>query len=274
MNSKEEDTQILGRDELHRLAECVNAMQNSSGGIIKADGEGEVHVAPLIWYEKPIALDGRVWRRIEGQNVICGKWARSVMASRDSCDDFSVDASLNQQAVDAFRETVIIRHPELEGYPRDEFLRRTGIISGRHITSAGALMFGEALSVSAELNHKDIHAEIHASNIWDAYTVILPRLTRMLSAKSADGVRNTLVNALLHSEYILDNHINISVLSSPPQIVIDSPGIITAFLRNHRLARIFRMAGITAEVSHAEHDMLNFRTLTTINIEGLSAVML
>ena len=100
VNISEQDTQILARDELHRIPECVNAMSNSSGGVIKPEGESDIHVQALKWYEKPIALNGRVWRRIEGENVICGVRAKSVMACRDSCDDFAVEgAALERHGV-------------------------------------------------------------------------------------------------------------------------------------------------------------------------------
>ena len=269
------DTQNLGSDELSRIPECINALANSSGGIIKIEGGRDIPVESLEWYEKPAILDGKVWRCIEGINVISGVWARSVMASRDSCDDLPADDScLHEEEIDRFRMSVLRLHPELEDFSRDEFMRRTGILSGKHITSAGALMFGESLSVHAELIHEDIHAEIEAYNIWEAYTDILPRITRTLSAKSAERVRNALINALLHSEYSLDTHINIDILSGPARIVIDSPGVITSSVRNHRLTRIANLAGITAGNLDAEYDMLNFRTLSTIHIEGAAPIVL
>ena len=77
----EQDTQILGRDELHKIPECVNAMSNSFGGVIKPEGESEIRVEALKWYEKPAVLNGRVWRRIEGQ-VFDGMEMVSIPASR------------------------------------------------------------------------------------------------------------------------------------------------------------------------------------------------
>ena len=275
MNYSEDDIEILARDELSRIPECINALANSSGGIIKVEGGNDIPVEPLEWYEKPAVLDGKVWRRIEGINIISGMWARSVMASRDSCDDFPADNShLHDDDIDSFRKIVFRLHPELTEFTHDEFMRRTGIFSGKHITSAGALMFGETLNISAELLHKDIHTKIESYNIWEAYTNILPRITRNLLDKSAESVRNALINALLHSEYILDTHINIQILSSPARVVIDSPGIITQSIRNHRLTRIAALAGISADTLHAEHDMLNFRTISTILINGVTPIVL
>lgn len=275
VNNSVQNTQILGRDELHRIPECVNAMSNSSGGIIKPEGKSDIFVEALNWYEKPIALNGRVWRRIEGVNVICGAWAKSVMACRDSCDDFPAeDTALDSELLEDFRRTVVSKQEGYSAITHDEFLRRTGIFSGRHLTTAGALMFGEGLTILAILKHGKLHAELHESNIWGAYTRLLPRVTRALSAKSSGEVKNALTNTLIHAEYSLDTHINISILSRPARIVIDSPGIITGSVRNHRLHKLFTLAGISSGTLSAEYDMLNFRTLSTLHIEGSTPIIL
>ena len=271
----EQDTQVLGRDELHRIPECVNAMSNSYGGVIKAEGETDIFVDALDWYDKPIALNGRVWRRIEGQNVICGAWAKSVMACRDSCDDFPADdTALDSELLEDFRKAVVSRNEDYSAFTHDEFLRRAGIFSGKHLTSAGALMFGEKLNISAALKHGELHAEIHESNIWGAYTRILPRITRALSAKSAGEVKNALTNALIHSDYNIDTRIDISILSQPARIIISSPGIITNSIKNHRLYKLFTLAGISAGTFTAEYDMLNFRTVSKIHVEGITPILL
>ncbi len=275
VSNSELDTQILGRDELHRIPEYVNAMSNSSGGVIKVDGESDIFVEALHWYEKPIALNGRVWRRVEGVNVICGAWAKSVMACRDSCDDFPVESvALDSDLMEDFRRAVVSKHEGYSALTHDEFLRRAGIFSGRHLTAAGALMFGEGLTIRAELRHGKLHAEIQETNIWGAYTRLLPRVTRALSAKSSGEVRNAFVKALIHAEYSLDSRIDVSILSRPARIVIDSPGVITDSVRNHRLYKLFRLAGISAGTICAEYDMLNFRTLSTIHIEGSTPIIL
>lgn len=273
--NSEQDTQILGRDELHMIPECVNAMSNSFGGVIKPEGESDIRVEALKWYEKPIALNGRVWRRIEGQNVICGAWAKSVMACRDSCDDFPVEGTaLDSELLEDFRRAVAARNEEYSGLTRDEFLRRTGIFSGKHLTSAGALMFGEVLKIRAVLKHGEIRAEIQESNIWGAYTRILPRIARALSAKSLREVKNALTNALIHSDYNIDTHIDIEILSRPARIVISSPGVITNSIKNHRLYKLFALAGISAGIFTTEYDMLNFRTVSEIQIEGSTPIIL
>ena len=271
----EQDTQILGRDELHKIPECVNAMLNSYGGVIKPEGESDIFVDALNWYDKPIALNGRVWRRIEGQNVICGAWAKSVIACRDSCDDFPADdTALDSELLEDFRRVLVSRDDVYLALTHDEFLRRAGIFSGKHLTSAGALMFGEKLNISAALKHGELHAKIQESNIWGAYTRILPRITRALSTKSAVEVKNALTNALIHSDYNIDTQIDISILSKPARIIISSPGIITNSIKNHRLYKLFTLAGITAGTFTAEYDMLNFRTVSKIHVEGITPILL
>ena len=276
----EQDQQFLERDELNRLPETMNAMANSSGGIITLEGGRTIHVDPLEWHKRPQALNGRVWRRVEGQNIISGVWAKSVMA-RDaqtlSGDDFpvSADTPLKAESLDAFRRVVLGRHEEYSCFARDEFLRRTGVYSGKHLTFAGALMFCETIRVRALLNHRKTHAEIEAYNIWDAYTDILPRITLKLSAKCSESVRDAFVSALLQADYSLDTHITAEILSSPPRIIIDYPGLIRPSIRNHRLAKIFRLAGFhTFANSQAEQDMLNFRATATIPLEGLTPIVL
>ena len=276
----ERDLQFLGHDELHKLPETINAMANSSGGIITLEGGREIRVEALEWHRRPQALNGRVWRRIEGQNVISGLWAKSIMA-RDaqtlSADDspMSADTPLNAESLEAFRRAVLGRHKEYACFARDEFLLRTGIFSGKHLTFGGALMFGEAITVRAELTHGETHAEIEAHNIWDAYTNIFPRITQRLSAKCGENVRDAFAGALLQADYTLDTHITAEILANPPRIVIDYPGILRHTFRNHRLARIFRLAGFhTPTNSHAVQDMLNFRAIATIPLEGLTPIVL
>ena len=276
----ERDLQFLGHDELHRLPETINAMANSSGGIITLEGGREIRVEALEWHRRPQALNGRVWRRVEGQNVISGLWAKSIMA-RDaqtlSADDspMSADTPLNAESLEAFRRVVLGRQEEYRCFPRDEFLRRTGIFSGKHLTFAGALMFGECVSVRAELRHGETHAEIEAYNIWDAYTDILPRITLKLSAKCGEIVREAFAGALLQADYALDTHITADILANPPRIIIDYPGIIRHSIRNHRLAKIFTLAGFLTPMNlHAQQDMMNFRAIATIPLEGLTTILL
>lgn len=264
-------------DNKERFAETVCAMRNSLGGRIEYDGQ-VIYVPPLIWYRKPATHKGRVYRRIDGENIISGTWARSIMASHEfSRDDFPVMRALDNEQVNAFRDAVISRNDSYRHFTPREFLRRTGIYSGKYITFAGALMFSRCIHVRAVLSHKGQVTEASARNIWSAYTDLLPRLTHKLSGKCSALMRESLINALLHSDYNIDTHINITITSDPPRAVIDNPGLIQGDIRNYRLKKIFSLAGITHShngVIRLKQDILNFRTSANILLEGMPEVVM
>lgn len=272
------DTKLLTGEEIARLPEYVNAMANSAGGLIRFEDGREIPVSPLAWHKRPVKLNGQVLRRYEGQNIISSQWAVSVMATdsqTSSGDDFPADSScLDRKSLAEFRKTVLSLNPEYTQFSRNEFFRRTGVFSGRHITFAGALMFGSELRVRAELTHHELHAEIEAHNIWRALREILPRLARKLSPKSSFAMHNIFTSTLLNADYSLDSNINITILAEPPRIIIDAPGIVRPSVRNSRLARIFELAGFSVQPLIAEQDMLNFRSASTIPIEGSCAIIL
>ncbi len=197
-------------------------------------------------------------------------------------DDFEfMNAFVNPQSLNDFYETVIKLHDEYKNFKHGEFLRRSFIFSGKYLTFAGALMFSNIIRVRAELKYSHGHAEIEALNIWDAYKNILPRLSIKLSRKSSKILRESFINALLHSDYNIDNKINISITPNPPKILIDNPGILRKHVINRRLEKIFALSGIkTQKKIHdlknfsssfkIEQDMLNFRVKTSFEIEGLA----
>ena len=142
-------------------------------------------------------------------------------------------------------------------------------------------MFGDTLRIRAVLDYSGGHAEIEAVNIWRAYADILPRLTFALSEKCAAAFREVFVNALLHADYNAGNDINIIITSNPPKVFADNPGTIRGTIRNHRLARMFAMSGITAVKSQGlsiireympdftlSENMLDFRTSAALTLEG------
>ena len=269
------DSQKLTPENIHSLHECINAMQNSNGGIIFLPDNQELHITPS---DSPVSLNGNVWRRIEGINVISSKWAKSILASHDSCDDITIENdSLNYDYINEFRDKVIKNNDYYSQFDMNEFLRRTGIFSGKYITFSGALMFGDTLRFSAALIHKNIHVEIHAVNIWEVITKILPRLTIKLNHSSSQNLKSSLINTLLHSNYNIDKHINIKIIASPPRALINYPGIITRPENNLRLKKIFDLASMkTAQPQNInqEQDMLNFRIISTIKLTGIMPVIL
>ena len=275
INEFEVDTQII--DSPERLPETVCAMSNSLGGQIEYNGQ-IIDVPEFLWHKKPVTHNGQVYRRIEGENIISGAWARSLMANRDfSRDDYPVTCELNSTNINAFRNAVISRNGEYRYFTRDEFLRRTGIYSGKYITFAGALMFGECINVTAVLRHNIYHAEASARNIWTAYTDLMLRLTQKLSWRCRAVFREAFINALLHSDYSTDTNINITITSDPPEALIDNPGLVRGDIRNHRLKRIFDLSGIThthSGVIRLKQDMLNFRTSAGVALEGMPEAVL
>lgn len=297
------DTETFSREDAFRVPETVCAFANSSGGVLIAEGfdpvrlippgipyaveaYGKIYVPPSAWHKKPVNLNGKVYRRIEGQNVISGLRAKIIMAgdSHDpSRDDYPAgNVTLNEESIARFRENVTALNEGMRRFTRDEFLRRTGVYSGKFLTFAGALMLGDMVRIRAVLDYSGGHAEISAVNIWDAYAGILPRLTAPLSSKCAAAFREMFVNSLLHSDYNAGNDINIFITSNPPKVFADNPGTIRGTIRNHRLAKMFALSGITRR-NHIhgldiirdympgfrlDENMLELRTNATLHLEG------
>ena len=296
------DKEFISREDSFRVPETACAFANSSGGVIIAEGfdpvkfipadvpyvieDYGVYVPPLMWHKKPALFRGRVYRRIEGQNVISGLKAKIIMAGdahEFSRDDYPVkNIPLNEESVNQFCMKVLTLNDGMKRFAREEFLRRTGAYSGKFLTFAGALMFGDILRIKAAVDYSGGHAEIEAVNIWDSCTKILPRLVAPLSSKCAEAFREMFINSLLHSDYNCDNHINFFITSNPPKIFADNPGTIRKTIRNHRIKKLFVISGIIARrKSHGldiirdfmpsfrlEENMLELRTSATLTLEG------
>ncbi|MBQ7592834.1 MAG: hypothetical protein IJU48_00595 [Synergistaceae bacterium] len=233
-----------------------------------------VRVEPAKFYVKPLIYGDKVYRRVEGVNLISSRRSISIMTSEAqefSRDDFPVRTSkLNEKNINEFREAVITLHEDYKTFSRKEFLKRCGVYSGKFLTFAGALMFGEIMRVQARLKYFEINAELEARNIWSAYTKILPKLTARLSQKCAEDFRSAFINALLHSDYNISRRINIFITSNPPKVSIINPGTIRGITRNYRLAKMFELSGILySRKTFTQHqDMLNFRLKTELKLEG------
>lgn len=253
--------------------ETVCAMSNGSGGWI-VRGDEVIRVEPASWYDRPGKHNGHVYRRVEGQNIISGAWACSVM-SRDglelSGDDEPIEGvSLNERYISEFRNIITRSHPELAVLGHDEFLRRCFVNSGEYLTLAGALMFGDCLRVRAVLRHNGREVSAEAHSIWEAYSDLLPRLTCRLSRMCSAEFREVFMNSLLCSDYRISREINITITSGTggPLAVFDWPGLPRDTPRNHRLMKIAGLAGIGMSIKAAEYDMLNFRGIYSVRLEA------
>ncbi len=300
------DTEIIGRDEAYKVPETACAFANSSGGLIVGENFDAlklipgnipcisetygIYVPPLVWHKRPAIYRGRVYRRIEGENIISGKNAKIIMAgdahefSRDDCPVKNV--LLCEKSISEFHMRAITINDGLRKFSREEFLRRSGAYSGEFLTLAGALMFGDILRINAVLDYSGGNAEIEARNIWDAFTMILPRIVAPLSSKCSVAFREVFTNALLHADYNADNHVNFVITSDPPKVFADNPGTIRGTVRNHRLAKMFMVSGLIARrKSHGlniirefmpsfmlEENMLELRTSATLTLEGKSVL--
>ena len=301
-----DDTCFLDSDEAYKLPECICALANSSGGFVVMNSDSlpeinipskinytiqalpdkkyAIHVQPLKWHDRPAMIHNRVYRRVEGENIISGKYARSIMsmdALSLSRDDFPVKAKLDEECMNEFHDSVLKLHTDYANLNHNEFFRRTYIYSGRHLTFAGALMFGKIIRVRVKVND----AKIEAYNIWRAYTDILPRMTQKLSDRCAFALREAFINSLLHSDYNISRVINVTVKPRPLRAIIDNPAIVRWTIRNHRLEKIFMLSGISqckhegiekiklyAPEFKLEQDMLNFRVKAIINLEGIESL--
>lgn len=301
-----DDTCFINSDDIARLPEFICSLANSSGGHIVVDSDSipdinvpseivydvetlpdekyEIHVQPLKWNLRPAVLHGRVYRRIEGENVISGRRARSIMsmdALTPSRDDFPVKAMLDEDCMNEFREAVLNLRIGYENLNHGEFFRRTFAYSGGHLTFAGALMFGKIIRVRAVLND----TKIDAYNIWRAYTNILPRLTHKLSRDCAIAFREAFINSLLHSDYHISRSINVTIKPRPLRAIIDNPAIIRGTIRNRRLEKMFVLSGISRCKGEGimkiksyepnfelQQNMLNFRVKSAIHLEGIKSL--
>ena len=233
-----------------------------------------IRVEPAKFYMKPLIYDDKVYRRVEGVNLISNRWACSIMvadAQEFSRDDFQVRTSkLNEDDIDNFRAAVITLHEDYKTFSRQEFLRRCGVYSGKFLTFAGALMFGEIMIVRARLKSSSGNAELEAKNIWRAYTEILPKLTCKLSQTCSENFRAAFIHSLLQSDYNISRRINITITSNPPKVLFDNPGILRDEIRNSRLSKMFELSGIsyTRKTFTQYQDMLNFRVKSELILEG------
>lgn len=243
-------------------------------------------IAPLEWHKRPLLFKGKIYRRVEGVNLISSKKSAAIIASDLSApsldDEPAMNFYLNPESIEDFYNTVIKIRPEYKNFSTEDFFSRSFIFSGKFLTFAGVLMFGNIIKVRAVLDYSSKRTEITENNIWDAYKNILPRLVSKLSSRCSQAFQEIFVNALLHSNYKADNFINVSITSNPAKVLIENPGTIRRGTRNKRLEKIFEISGISKKGRsletikkympsfRLEQDMLNFRVRASLELEGLA----
>ena len=315
-----DDREFLSEDEIYKFSETACALANSSGGWIILGVVREfddalnvtglsnsnlninslipreiffetqvldkiliVHIAPLNHRLKPLFVNGKFYRRVEGVNLISSRRSAAIVAqdAQNFSDEPAIKFYLNPESLEDFYNTVINLHAECKNFSTEEFLCRSFIFSGKFLTFAGALMFGNIIKVHAVLDSPTEHAELEARNLWDAYKNILPRLVKKLSPGCSQAFQEIFINALLHSDYHAGNQIDV-LITNPPKVLITNPGTIRPSTRNHRLKKIFSLSGIFREsrtlddvrkfmpTFRLEEDILNFRVKALLRLEGFS----
>ena len=317
-----DDLEFLSDDELSNIASTACAMANSSGGWIILGAKREfddeiiitgffhadfsvnslipqgisfevqslekiliIKIKPLSWNSKPLFFNGNFYRRVEGVNLISSRHSAMLTYYGLSCDDEpAMNFFIDPESLNDFHETVIKLHNEYKNFSPEDFLCRSFIFSGKFLTFAGALMFGNILRIRTVLDSPNNRIEIEAQNIWDAYKNILPRLVNKLSPGCSQSFQEIFINSLLHSDYRAGNLIKILITSKPAKVLITNPGIICEKNRNNRLKKIFELSGILVKNRSLEtvkkfmpsfkleQDILNFQVNAQLKLEGNSKI--
>ena len=177
------DIEFLG-DEISKIAPTVCAMANSTGGAIilgavlefddeieitgfddsslklnslipnEISFEAETHEKILIIKinssdKRPLFYDGKFYRRVENVNLISSRrsavlMARSVFGISNN-DRPAMNLYIDQDSLNDFYGTVIKLHDEYKNFSVEDFLCKSFIFSGKFLTFAGALMFGNIM---------------------------------------------------------------------------------------------------------------------------------
>ncbi len=317
------DCEFLKQDDADNIYITIYAMSNSGGGyiVIGADTEeitgvdfdfkldlkklrgldnfeiqdfsGEtriilIKISPLDFYLKPAVFNSRVYRRVEGINLISGMSAVRYMAKKFDDGAINFKCMLNQNSVKEFHKAIISRDKSFEIFDRQEFLKRSLIFSGKYLTRAGFFILGEN-SVNVNMTLKSSNGKIvnlSARNLWIAYSDMLPRLISCLSNECASAVFEIFMNAFIHADYELSDTIDILITDNPLELKITNSGlpmtINNSYSRNFRLMKIFKLLKSAHGNNYGsliikkfspdfklEQDMLNFTSTAKIKLEGL-----
>ena len=217
-----------------------------------------VRVESAEWRVRPICVgkEARVYRRIEGENVISGRKIRCRMALdalETSLDDTSVPgmtlSDLDDESVSSFRDKLVAVFPKWKALSVENFLKHALVLDEcGEVTRAGELLLGKNPN-RACLTFRDAQKTQHIPNLWLACEVLLPQISSGLSATCAEALRECFVNAVLHAEHdagIVDVEFrdDMAIFSNPGLPRCLEQGKSKSEVRNYRLMRIFVMAGL------------------------------
>jgi predicted HTH transcriptional regulator len=225
------------------------------------------------------------YRRVEGNDVMSGLGARYRMAldalerARDDRPVPGLSArELDIESVVSFRRAVLGRYPRWANLSEINFLKRVLVLDDdEKVTRAGQLLLGAPPESSKEndsplLLRRNGKETLFASNLWSAYSDILPELRDSLFENCAGAVHECFMNALLHADYDagrveIDMNIDMNITDANINeegkeggfIRFSNPGLPrvrgTGNARNYRLLRMFRLAGVVREAQekHEKH---------------------
>jgi predicted HTH transcriptional regulator len=206
-----------------------------------------------------------VYRRVEGNDVVSGSDIRFRMAMdalERTRDDFPAPGlsvrDLDMESVISFRRAVLARRSLWANLSEVNFLKRVLVLDDdEKPTRAGQLLLGASPDLPGMggplLLRRAGEDARFASNLWSAYSEILPELLKALTEKCADAVRECFMNALLHADYD-SGCVKIDMGGEGFGFIrFSNPGLPrtrgAGGARNYRLSRMFGLAGALREVN-------------------------
>jgi hypothetical protein len=270
----------------HSMPGRASSPRASSGGL-KTLLAAKVETAD--WFLRPLCVGANflrgigiasgvssraVYRRVEGNDVMSGLDARFRMAldslerTRDdhpvsglSIRDLDIDSAVS------FRRAVLAGSPHWANLSEVNFLKRVLVLDDdEKVTRAGQLLLGASPAHSKKkdeplrlrraggvASEAEGGEERFASNLWSAYSDILPELRDSLAEKCADAVQECFMNALLHADYDagrveIETDVGGDREEGFIRVRFSNPGLPRSRgvgnARNYRLLRMFRLAGV------------------------------
>ena len=161
-----DDQQFLREDEIYKVPMTACALANSSGGYIiigaELDPDGEINITginssininslipreisfdteykgrvlvvrvlPLEFYKRPVFFEGKLFRRVENENLISSRRSAAIMASSsEEYDDETANLYIDTGSLNNFYDTVTKIHAPYKNLEPGEFLSRSFIFS-------------------------------------------------------------------------------------------------------------------------------------------------